>query len=70
MLSTGLHFASEFTLPLKKPHAALPLCEVTLADQANRTRLCALCAFYLDETDCPSSDDLRQFGCFRKGGSG
>jgi hypothetical protein len=20
--------------------------------------------------DCPSSDDLRQFGCFRKGGSG
>ena len=22
-----------------------------LADQANRARLCALCAFYLDETD-------------------
>ena len=26
------------------------------------------CAFELRK--CPSSDDLRQFGCFRKGGSG
>ena len=30
--------------------------------------LCGAIAFVL--AGCPSSDDLRQFGCFRKGGSG
>ena len=40
-----------FVSPLKKPHAAPRLYEVMLADQANRARLCALCAFFLDETD-------------------
>jgi len=41
----------EIAAPLKKPHAAPRLYEVMLADQANRARLCALCAFFLDETD-------------------